>query len=154
MTQKARYTCDTGFASTDQGESRCAQGSARAHLARGLTLVDINTGLYDFGARQYDARMGVWLSPDPAFDGLNLYGHVHKNPVNLIDPTRLRAENQSWTNHDNFVGSMNGEVAAPGGHIRGPGPGLNSSLPNGSADFGGRKRSQGRQSPRSVTPSL
>ena len=35
--------------------------------------------------------MGVWLSPDPAFDGLNLYSYVHNNPVNLIDPTGYNA---------------------------------------------------------------
>jgi RHS repeat-associated protein len=43
---------------------------------------DPSTGFYDFGARHYDARMGQWLSADPAFDGLNLYAYVHNNPTN------------------------------------------------------------------------
>ena len=63
---------------------------ARRFLFTGKEL-DIHTGLYDFGARSYDARQGQWLSPDPAFDGLNLYGYVHNNPVNLVDPTGLSA---------------------------------------------------------------
>jgi len=54
--------------------------------------LDIHTGLYDFGARSCDVRQGQWLSPDPAFDGLNLYGYVHNNPVNLVDPSGLSAE--------------------------------------------------------------
>jgi uncharacterized protein RhaS with RHS repeats len=42
-----------------------------------------------FGARDYDGRIGRWLSKDPiGFDGgdTNLYGYVLGDPVNYHDP--------------------------------------------------------------------
>ena len=52
-------------------------------------LYDIETKLCQFGARQYDASIGRWLSKDPIlFDGgdTNLYGYVLQDPINSIDP--------------------------------------------------------------------
>jgi RHS repeat-associated protein len=46
-------------------------------------------GLYYFGARWYDAELGLWLSPDPAHDGVNPYGYVGGDPTNFIDPFGL-----------------------------------------------------------------
>lgn len=39
--------------------------------------------------RPYDAKLGRWLSRDPIAEsgGINLYGYVANNPVNLWDPT-------------------------------------------------------------------
>lgn len=74
-----------------RNETNSTYELARRYVYSGKEL-DLATGLLDYGARQYDARQGQWLSPDPAFDGLNLYGFVHNNPVNLIDPTGLDAE--------------------------------------------------------------
>jgi RHS repeat-associated protein len=41
--------------------------------------------------RWYDARLGRWLTRDPAgyVDGLNVYLFVGGNPVMLVDPTGL-----------------------------------------------------------------
>ena len=53
-------------------------------------LYDQDTKLCRFGARDYDASIGRWLSKDPIlFDGgdTNLYGYVMQDPVNFIDPT-------------------------------------------------------------------
>ena len=53
-------------------------------------LYDIDTKLCRFGARDYDASIGRWLSKDPIRfeDGhTNLYGYVLQDPVNLIDPS-------------------------------------------------------------------
>ena len=52
-------------------------------------LYDPETGLTHFGAREYDAELGRWTSPDPiGFSGgdPNLYGYVVQDPVNLADP--------------------------------------------------------------------
>ena len=64
--------------------------------------LDQETGLYYFGARYYNPRDGVWISPDPAhpqhllgegYGGgvlyppqLNLFGYSANNPVRLLDP--------------------------------------------------------------------
>lgn len=51
-------------------------------------LYDQDTKLCRFGARDYDASIGRWLSKDPIlFNGgdTNLYGYVLQDPINLID---------------------------------------------------------------------
>lgn len=52
-------------------------------------IVDGDTGLTRFGARDYDAHTGRWTSKDPIrFNGgdSNIYGYVFSDPVNFIDP--------------------------------------------------------------------
>jgi RHS repeat-associated protein len=58
---------------------------------------DPETGLYDYRARKYDPRLGLFLSEDPVQfrDGLSLYTYVLSNPVNLIDPRGWTAERPS-----------------------------------------------------------
>jgi RHS repeat-associated protein len=81
---------------------------SRAEQAKPNNLLDTNPGfqpfgfaggLYDqqtkltrFGARDYDAETGRWTAKDPIrFAGAeaNLYGYVHNDPVNLLDPLGL-----------------------------------------------------------------
>lgn len=55
-------------------------------------LYDTDTKLCRFGARDYDASIGRWLSKDPIrFGGgdTNLYGYVMQDPINWIDPSGL-----------------------------------------------------------------
>jgi RHS repeat-associated protein len=54
-------------------------------------LYDKDTGLVRFGARDYDASVGRWLSKDPArfAGGMNLYGYVVNDPVNFTDSLGL-----------------------------------------------------------------
>ena len=62
-------------------------------------LYDYKTSLVRFGARDYDAETGRWLSKDPIrFNGgdANLYGYVLQDPVNLIDPTGLIFTGQAF----------------------------------------------------------
>lgn len=48
-------------------------------------------GIYDFGGRFYDPNIQRFLNRDPLGEvgGVNLYGYVANNPVNLIDPYGL-----------------------------------------------------------------
>lgn len=55
-------------------------------------LYDTDTGLVRFGARDYDPQTGRWTAKDPidfAGGDTNLYGYVHGDPINLIDPSGL-----------------------------------------------------------------
>ena len=52
-------------------------------------LYDHDTLLVKFGARDYDAQFGRWISKDPIqFEGddENLYSFVYQDPINHIDP--------------------------------------------------------------------
>ena len=64
---------------------------------------DDATGLYYFGYRYYAHWMGSWINPDPLGpeDSVNLYGYVHNNPVNLVDPNGLQS-----TETLTYVGSV------------------------------------------------
>ncbi|HWP06341.1 MAG TPA: RHS repeat-associated core domain-containing protein, partial [Polyangiaceae bacterium] len=56
-------------------------------------LYDAATGLVHFGARDYDASIGRWLSRDPIrfrSNSTNFYAYVHNDPVNLVDPSGLK----------------------------------------------------------------
>jgi RHS repeat-associated protein len=50
---------------------------------------DVESGLYYYRARYYNAVFGRFLQRDPAgmVDGPNVYGYVKNNPVNYRDPT-------------------------------------------------------------------
>lgn len=55
-------------------------------------LYDADTALVRFGARDYDASIGRWVSKDPILFGggqSNLYVYVGNDPINRIDPTGL-----------------------------------------------------------------
>ena len=54
--------------------------------------LDMETGLYNYGYRYYDAVNGRWLNRDPIAErgGINLYGMVGNDPVNRWDYLGLR----------------------------------------------------------------
>ena len=95
-------------------------------------LYDYKTSLVRFGARDYDAEAGRWLSKDPIrFNGrdANLYGDVLQDPVNLIDPTGLIKKEQvlggsfvisgGWVTSIGVVkgGIIGGAVVSAGGGL-------------------------------------
>ncbi len=52
---------------------------------------DAGTGLSYYGYRHYSAVIGRWITRDPIGEagGINLYGFVQNDPVNMIDPFGL-----------------------------------------------------------------
>ncbi|HTN89448.1 MAG TPA: RHS repeat-associated core domain-containing protein [Sorangium sp.] len=109
LTQRDEYFL-TGELWIDASDSRYEL--RRAYVFTGKEL-DQATGLYHFGARYYDPRMSVWLSPDPILDeymqggpgagvfnpgNLGLYSYTLNNPVNLVDPDGRQAQG----GHRNF----------------------------------------------------
>jgi RHS repeat-associated protein len=60
-------------------------------------LYDKDTGLVCFGARDYDAQTGRWMTKDPilfAGGDTNLYGYVLNDPINLSDTNGLDSSQQ------------------------------------------------------------
>ncbi len=51
-------------------------------------LIDNDTGLTRFGARDYDTEIGKWTAKDPVRfdgDGPNIYAYTMNDPINLYD---------------------------------------------------------------------
>ncbi len=75
---------------------------------------DATTGLYDYGARQYDASLGRFISPDslvpePANpQSLNRYSYVKNNPFRYIDPTGHEPDDIGcwWCAYQSGLGSI------------------------------------------------
>ena len=64
-------------------------GAGFQPFAFGGGILDRDTGLVRFGARDYDPRLGRWTTKDPLrFDGgsTNLYQYANGDPVNFVDP--------------------------------------------------------------------
>jgi RHS repeat-associated protein len=70
-----------------------AGGSYLAYQFAGYRY-DSETGLYYVGARYYSPTLGRFLQTDPigTAGGNNLYAYVNNDPINLLDPTGLSAE--------------------------------------------------------------
>src|SRR5690606_26005253 len=55
--------------------------------------LDEETGLYYYGARYYNPRTSVFISVDPLTEQtMTPYQYTYQNPINLIDPTGMAAE--------------------------------------------------------------
>ncbi len=62
------------------------------YLFNGKEL-DYETGLYYYGARYYDPKVSIFLNVDPLVEKtMTPYAYVNNNPINLIDPTGMEAE--------------------------------------------------------------
>jgi RHS repeat-associated protein len=59
------------------------------HFRFSTKYFDTETNLYCYGRRYYAPEIGRWINRDPIAEdgGINLYGFVLNDPVNLVDPT-------------------------------------------------------------------
>jgi RHS repeat-associated protein len=71
-------------------------------------LYDSETGLVRFGARDYDASIGRWLSKDPIRlqGGWNLYAYASSDPVNNIDPDGLEVITGNYVISDKIIDAL------------------------------------------------
>lgn len=79
-------------------------------------LYDADSGLLHFGARDYDAHTGRWVSRDPLGFGagdVNLYAYVFSDPLNHVDPSGR------WTGVDEVGGAAIGGVISAGSYLVG-----------------------------------
>jgi RHS repeat-associated protein len=95
-------------------------------------LYDGSTQLCHFGAREYDAQVGRWLTKDPiGFGGgdANLYGYTLQDPINWVDADGLMGKKLpspggvTATDDGGAVGATIGAAigGAIGGAYGGPG---------------------------------
>ncbi len=94
--------------------------------------LDTETNLYYFGARYYDPRLSVWVSPDPMLasymqgrgkvggayraSSLDLYTYSRNNPVVLGDPDGMESGDVSLVGapgHEDFKPSFMGPLPTP-----------------------------------------
>jgi RHS repeat-associated protein len=90
------------------GESGSTAGTFRYTGAR----IDAETnGLYNMRARMYSPTLGRFLQTDPVGTqgGINLYGYVGNDPLNLVDIFGLTADNPQGSGQNN--GSLLAGVA-------------------------------------------
>jgi len=94
-------------------------GEGDAHTGRGFVSkeLDVDTDLWAFPARMYDAATGRFLSRDPLSEALassqrsvpqpHVYVYADQSPPNLIDPTGEapigRFELDYWAAYDEFI---------------------------------------------------
>ncbi len=80
-------------------------------------LHDKDTGLVQFGYRDYDPDIGRWTAKDPilfAGGDTDLYGYVLNDPVNAVDPLGLRYWSNVWNNFKATNTSIPGVLAPTG----------------------------------------
>lgn len=90
-TSKSDGTIEAIASYSPYGEFASGTTAPPTHSPFGYTgrQYDPETGLYQYRARYYSPRLGVFLSTDPVGtkDDPNLYGYVGLDPVNATDPT-------------------------------------------------------------------
>jgi RHS repeat-associated protein len=80
------------------GESRYASGTLPTGFKFTGQRLESSLGIYDYGARWYDAYLNRWLQPDGIIPEPNnpldwdRYQYVRSNPVRYTDPTGHKAD--------------------------------------------------------------
>ncbi|MFO0625687.1 MAG: RHS repeat-associated core domain-containing protein [Polyangiales bacterium] len=76
-----------------------ASGWVRIPFGFAGGLYDRETGLVRFGAREYDARVGRWVSKDPALFGgraISTDTAVGSRSTSLIQRVKIRSTSATW----------------------------------------------------------
>jgi RHS repeat-associated protein len=80
-------------------------------------FLDTESGLYNYGYRNYSPHLGRWLSKDPIEErgGINLYGMIGNDPVNGVDHLGLLSNGKfiDWyfnRNGDTYDINAEGEI--------------------------------------------
>lgn len=98
---------------------RCGFSQAYRYGYQGLYAEkESSTGLNVFQLRQYDSRIGRWLSKDPFQQGYSPYIGMANNPVSLVDPTGGYVEH-TWANYNRWLeGLHDDDIAAAAEQFR------------------------------------
>ena len=85
---------------TVKGDGTIASSSIESPYLFQGGRIDPLTGLYHFGARNYNPETGTWIEQDPAgyVNGSVLYQFVLDSPVDYVDPTGLTKASHQHNN--------------------------------------------------------
>ena len=94
------YTQQTSTTTYDSfGNTLNQSGTPKGNLGFQSKYKDPESGLYYYYHRYYNPHNGRFLNEDPIGlnGGLNLYGFVHNDPINYLDPFGLTPDDPIWT---------------------------------------------------------
>ena len=71
---------------------------------------DVDTGLFYYNARWYDASLGRFVSQDPIRSGVNWYAYANVNPLKYTDPTGLDTKGIKFALNAGLIGGVSTDI--------------------------------------------